>query len=156
MQTQFSLVPFSLCPWPIKSWKPWILNSNVFGCGKLRAATFCLGSTPHDRTWISKCSKGTRTAVKKGLTSAHFPPIWYLGPWNPGNPDCSLMLSDFFTFYVIQLSLFWYELLLHSQEWKSPSRFLFVFSSKKCTKWQIFLFNENVFLLALNVKDNLT
>ena len=50
--------------------------------------------------------------------------------------------------------LFWYKLLLHSQKWKSSS--LKFFFPKKCTRWHIFLFNENVFLLALNMKDNLT
>lgn len=30
------------------------------------------------------------------------------------------------------------------------------FSPKKCTRWRIFLLNGNVFLLTLNVKDNLT
>lgn len=29
------------------------------------------------------------------------------------------------------------------------------FSPKKCTRWYIFLFNKNIFLLALNVEDNL-
>lgn len=102
-----------------------------FNWGKLWAAVFCLGSTSHDRTWISKCSKRTRKVVKKGLTSMNLCPVYILALrilatlialWN----SQTILHFILFSFHSSSApGLFWYKLLLHSQKWKSSSTFFF-------------------------------
>lgn len=104
--------------------------------------------------------QGDKNSCKERIYFNAFLSCLAFGPLNTGNSDCSLILSNYFTFYFIQLSQFFNTRVILIQTTPSQPEikilFKFFFFFKKCTRWHIFLFNENVFLLALNKKDNLT
>lgn len=68
------------------------------------------------------------------------------------------MLSDHFTFYFIQLPQFFSMrgILIQIPPSQTEMEIPYKYSPPpKCTRWYIFLFDKNVFLLAFNLEDNL-